>query len=89
MITQDDFLKIERQLDQTNVKIDNLYKLVNLISNDLGVSHGLKMYETIDEMRNQVKTMSRELTPGEMKAISYRVDTIKKSLDSMQKREYY
>jgi hypothetical protein len=65
-----------------------LSKLVNLIFMDLGISRGIRVYDQLEELRTQVKALSRELLPGEVKAISYRVDTIKKSLDSIQNRGY-
>ncbi len=89
MTIQDDFQKIERQISETNTKIDNLYKLVNQICNDLGVARGTRMFEQMADIRNQVYNMSREISPGEMKAISYQVQNIKKSLDNMNKKEYY
>lgn len=86
---QNDFLKIERQIAQTNSKIDDLYKMINLLCNDLGVTRGTRMYDLMDHLKDQMQNISREIDPREMKTISYQVQNIKNSLDKMNRKELY
>ena len=77
---------LQKQLVLLTSKVDHLDKQVDLIFQDLNVSRGAKIYILLEEISNHLKTITRDLTEGQVSTIKYRIDDVIKSIDYINKR---
>jgi len=55
-------VNLQRQLTELMTKVDNLDKKVDLISQDLNVSRGAKIYIQLEEISKDLKILTKDFS---------------------------
>jgi lipid II:glycine glycyltransferase (peptidoglycan interpeptide bridge formation enzyme) len=55
-------VNLQKQLSELIIKIDNLDKKVELISQDLNISRGSKIYIQLEEISKDIKILTKDFS---------------------------
>ena len=79
-MTTEEYRFLVRQINTTNERIEELYKLINTICTDLNVNHGNALYRQIETLNDSVKMVSNDINQGQVRNLKYKMDDLQKSL---------
>lgn len=85
-MTTEEYRFLVRQINTTNERIEELYKLINTICTDLNVNHGNTLYRQIETLNDSVRMVSNDISQGQVRNLKYKMDDLQKSLEFLQSK---
>ncbi len=87
----EEYLKLEKQIEQIIFKIDNLSHQVTALTNDVGSSsnHGAKLSEQMDFIKSTVKEIANDIGKSQDQTISRRVDNLASAIEHLKQKTIY
>lgn len=85
-MTTEEYRFLVRQINTTNERIEELYKLINAICSNLNVNHGSTLYRQLEIMSDSIRTVSNDINEGQVKNLKYKMDDLQKTLEYLQDR---
>jgi hypothetical protein len=85
-LTTEEYRYLVRQINFTNQRIEELYKLINAICSDLNVNRGSTLYRQLETMNASLRTVSDDINSGQVRNLRYKMDDLQKTLEFLQEK---
>lgn len=85
-MTTEEYRYLVKQINTTNERIEELYKLINSICTDLNVNRGQTLYRQLETLSTSVRSVSNDLNAGQVRNLKFKMDDLQRSLEFLQQR---
>jgi hypothetical protein len=85
-MTTEEYRFLVKQINNTNTRIEEIYKLISLICTDLNVNHGNTLYGQLTEINDSIHMVSNDLNAAQVRNLKYKMDDLEKTLHFLQEK---
>jgi len=71
----------QRSFSELNTKLDNLYDLIIIIGNEVGIQRGMRLADQITQILDSVRATTHELNAAGVRNMPYKMTEVVKSIE--------
>jgi len=80
-MTNDERNYFQRSFTELNTKLDNLYDLVLIIGNEIGIQRGMRLGDQITQILDSVRAMTHDLNAAGVRSMPNKMTEVVKSIE--------